>query len=251
MAYRDDAEDALDAPTSEGTLRLEIAPRAVKLTIGSRTLHVVDKTATVLEARKRKVRRESFKIDRLVVARDVPHEDLGVWLALPGGWRRIFGVEPLSLLEPAGLPALAALDRVAHRLKVALDDHAGDIRRAVEIGRGLDKLLLADHGDRYAIYARQLFRDRARFVMTIREDGEIEIATGKKPVKITVRSRFGITIVGDYLRFTAPDGKDLARVSIPWISPEDRHELARRIGQLIDTTPVGAPIPFWSDRAIG
>ncbi len=246
MAYRDDSEDALEAPTSEGTLRLEVAPRAVKVTIANRTLHVVDKTATVLETKKRKVRRESFKIEHLVVARDVPHEDLGVWLALPGGWRRIFGVEPLSLLEPAGLPALAALDRVAHSLKLSLDEHAGDIRRAIEIGRGLDKVLLADHGDHYAVYARALFRDRARFVMTINGDGTIKIATGKKPVEITVRSRFGITVVGDYVRFAAPDGKDLARVSIPWISPEDRLELARRIGQLIDTPPVGTAIPFWS-----
>lgn len=243
MAYRDDSEDVLEAPTSEGALRLEVAPRAIKLTIGNRTLHVVDRTATVLE-HKRKVRRESFKIERLVVARDVPHEDLGVWVELPGGWRRIFGVEPVSLLEPAGLGALAALDRLAQRLRAVLDTHAGDIRRAVEIGRGLDKVLLADHGDRFAVYARRLFRDRARFAMTIHDDGRIVIAGGKKPVEITVRSRFGITVVGDYLRFAKPDGTDLARVSIPWISSEDRLELARRIGQLIDLDPVAASIGF-------
>jgi hypothetical protein len=49
-----------------------------------------------------------------------------------------------------------------------------------------------------------------------------------------VRSRYGITVVGDYIRFADPQGADLARVSIPWIGPEERLELARRIGQLID-----------------
>lgn len=238
MAYRDDSGDALDTPTAGGVLSGEFGPRWVKLTVGAWTLHVVDHVATVLEQRGKKLRRESFKIEgRLTIARDVPHEDLGVWIELPGGMRRIFGVEPVSLLEPDGLDALAALDRFAVRLRAALADHAGDIHRAVEIGRGHDKALLADHGDRFVIYARRKFRDRARYAMAIHDDGRVVIHSGKKPVEITVRSRFGITVVGDYLRFAAPDGTDLARIAIPWITPEDRHELARRIGQLVDTSP--------------
>ena len=245
MAYRDDSEDVLEAPTSEGNLRIEVAPRSVKVTIGERTLHVVDKVATVLEQRgKTKVRRESFKIDRLIIARDVPHEDLGVWIELPGGWRRIFGVAPVSLLEPDGLTALAMLDRLSHALRNAVIDHAGEIRRAVEIGRGLDKVLLADHGDRFAVYARRLFRDRARLAMEIHDDGRIVLRQSKKPVEFTIRSRFGVTVTGDWLRFAAPDGKDLGRCSIPWITPEDRIELARRIGSLVDLTPDADYIAF-------
>jgi hypothetical protein len=245
VAYRDESDDVLEAPTAEGTLRLEVAPRAIKVTVGSRTLHVVENVATVIEEKRRgKPRRESIKIEHLVIARDVPHEDLGVWVELPGGWRRIFGVEPVSLLEPPGLSALAALDRLAHKLRAAVAEHAGDIRRAIEIGRGLDKVLLADHGDRYIVYARRLFRDRARYAMTIREDGRIELATGKKPIEIEVRSRFGVTVHGDYIRFSQPDGKDLARFSIPWISPEDRLELARRIGQLVDAVPDAERVVF-------
>ncbi len=255
VAYRDDSGDALEAPTGEGFLRLECGPRTVKLTVDNRTLHVVEQHVTILEQRRKKVRRESFKIGRLVVARDVPHEDLGVWIELPGGMRRIFGVEPVSLLEQGGLMALSALDRLAQRLRVALAEYAGNIRRAVEIGRGLDKVLLADHGDHFAIYARRLFRDRARLALEIHEDGRIVIPTGRsknktkdkpkdKPIEVTVRSRFGVTVFGDYIRFAAPDGTDLARVSIPWISPEDRRELARRIGQLIDTSTAAVTIAF-------
>ena len=156
MAYRDDAGHKLEAPTAAGMLRLEIGPRTLKIGVAARSLHVVEQTVTLFEHR-RKDRRTSYRIaGGLVVARDVPHEDLGIWLALPGGMRRIFGVEPVSLLEPEGLPALAALDKLVHRLRAELADHTGEVRRAVEIGRGLDKVLLADHGDQFCIYARRL-----------------------------------------------------------------------------------------------
>jgi hypothetical protein len=242
VAYRDESNDAIEAQTSEGLLRLEVAPRSTKLTLGVRTIHVAGRQVTLAEQR-RKLKRDTYPLEgRLTVARDVPHEDLGLWLEAPSGMRRIFGVEPVSLLEPEGLDALASLDKLANRLRTALSDHAGDIVRAVEIGRGLDKVLVADHGDRYAIYARRLFRDRAQLAMTIHDDGRVILHVGKKPIEITIKSRFGITVVGDYLRFAAADGTDLARISIPWIAPEDRRELARRIGQLVDATPASAPI---------
>jgi hypothetical protein len=83
--------------------------------------------------------------------------------------------------------------------------------------------------------------------MTVHGDGRISLATDKKDKKdleIKVRNRFGVTVHGDYIRFSEPDGKDLGRFSIPWISPEDRLELARRIGQLVDAEPVAERIAF-------
>ncbi len=242
MAYRgDDAGDALEAPTAEGALRVELGPRSVKLAVGQRSLQIAERFAT-LQDHKRKL---SLKIEaRLFIARDVPREDLGVWIELLDakgpGMRRIFGVQPVSLLEETGLHALASLDRVAHRLRSSLAELAlsrarsDDVRRAVELGRGLDKVLLVDHGDRYVIYARRLFRDRARFTMAIHDDGRIVVPHGSTTREIVVRSRFGITVWGDCIRFADRHGTDLAKVSIPWIAPEDRLELARRISQLVD-----------------
>jgi hypothetical protein len=232
MAYRGDdalAELALEAPTAAGPLRLEVAPRRVSVSAGARTLHVHGKFATLVEARKKQ---ESIRLEgRLYVARD-PRGDLGIWLELDGrAMRRIFGVEPASLMEPEGLAALQRLDAVAQRLRVALaDQHGGELRRAVEIGRGLDKILLADHGDHHAIYSRRLFRDRARFTLAIHDDGRIVIP-GEDAFR--VRSKFGITVLGDYIRFADADGVDLGRVAVPWLSVEDREDLAHRIGQLV------------------
>lgn len=247
MAYRDDTADALEAPTAQGTLRVEIAPKQTKLAVADRTLLISERFATLVEHHKKHTTRDkktSIELTgRLVVARGVPREDLGVWLEVePGtareGMRRIFGVEPASLLDPAGLDALASLDRLAHRLRAELLELSRDIRRAVEIGSsaagGVDKVLIADHGDRIVVYARRLFRDRARFAMSIHQDGRISVPDGRKLREIRVHSRFGVTVWGDYIRFADPQGTDLARVSIPWIAPEDRKELARRIGQLVD-----------------
>ncbi|HEY4176028.1 MAG TPA: hypothetical protein VGM90_04325 [Kofleriaceae bacterium] len=257
MAYRDGAQDELEATTADGLLEVAIEPRAIRMTVGQRTLQIAERFATLIEhhaSKPAKDRRTTLRIEgRIVIARDVPQEDLGVWVETdPGaakvGWRRIFGVEPVSLLDPDGLDALAELDRVGQRLRAELAELAGNIVRAFEIGNGLDKVLLVDHGDHFEIFARRLFRDRAAFAMAIYGDGRIVVPNGKTTREVVVTSRFGVTVWGDYIRFANPDGEDLARVSIPWISSEDRLELARRIGQLIDKTIVD-PIPWFPMRA--
>jgi hypothetical protein len=235
VAYRGEAGDALEAPTAEGTARLVVGANQIELAVASRSLHVADQFATVVERKRRKVQRISHKLDgMLVIARDVPHEDLGVWIAFDGGMRRIFGLAPVSLLERDGLTALRRLDRMAQRLRAELAPLAGSIRRAVEIGRGLDKVLVLDDGDQFTVFARRLFRDRAQLVLTIHGDGRIAVPDRKASREVVVTSRFGVTVRGDYLRFADRHGTDLARVAIPWIGPEDRDELARRIGQLVD-----------------
>lgn len=259
MAYRgDDAGAALEAPTADGVLKVSLGPNRVDLSIGSRSLHIADRLATIVEQKKQKSeRRGSVKIaGNLVVARGFPREDVAIWIEHPpeardGGrdrdpselapelypsMQRIFGVEPLSLLELDGLGALGRLDTLARKLRAHLGELAGGVRRAVEIGSGhaLDKVLLADHGDHYVFFARRLFRDRARFAMAAYADGRIVVPDSKQTRDVRVTSRFGITVRGDYVRFADRHGTDLAKVSLPWIGPEDRDEVARRIGQLVD-----------------
>jgi hypothetical protein len=263
MAYRgDDAGDALEATTREGVLQVVLGPNRVDLSVAHRSVHILDRVATIVEHKKQKQeRRGSVKIaGNLVVARGFPREDVGLWIEhvatdkpdrnnpvkprkepQPTGTRtttmqRIFGVEPVSLLERDGLGALSRLELVAQRLRAHLADLSGGIRRAVEIGSGhaLDKVLLADYGDHYTFYARRLFRDRARFAMAVHSDGRIVVPDGKQLREVHVTSRFGVTVRGDYVRFADRHGTDLAKVSLPWLSPEDRDEVARRIGQFVD-----------------
>jgi hypothetical protein len=270
MAYRgEDAGDVLRAETSDGTLEVTLAANRVTLTVGTRSLHLVDRVATVVEdtGKNKKPRRASFAIAGIVFARGIPREDLGLWIEAAEdrdpppaakvrgatevpppprtSMRRIFGVSPVSLMQVDGLRALARLDTVALRLRSAVEDYATAVdiwsARAVEIGGGhaLDKVLLADYRDHHAIYARRLFRDRARFLASIHDDGRVLVPEGKVVHEVRVKSRFGITVRGDYIRFADQHGTDLARISVPWIGPEDREELARRIGVLVQRAVSG------------
>lgn len=233
MAYRDGEANALRATTADGTLSLAIAPDHLALTVGAKTLQLNDKFATLIEQGRRKATTESLSREgKIWVARGYPREDLGVWIELPDGARRIFGVAAPSAMTDEAVAALPRLDAIAARLRGALADLGGWTGRGVEIGHEhpLDKVLLADVGDEHRVYTRGLFRDRGKLAITIHRDGRVVTADGEVPVT----SRYQITIWGDYIRFSDQTGTDRCRASIPWITREERAELARRIGHLLD-----------------
>lgn len=255
MAYRgDDGTSALEAPTADGLLKATLGPNRLDMVLGPRTLHIADGVATLVEHKKQKQeRRASHKIvGPIAIVRGWPRESFGLWIELaddpppkkspkkpatdsePLPMQRIFGVEPPDLFEFAGLAALGKLDTLAARVRTHVEGFA-TVHRGVEIGSGhpLDKVLVADNGERYAIYSRKLFRDRARFTLSVGADGRIVVPEGKGMKVVEVTDKYGVTVRGDYVRFQDRHGVDLARVSVPWIGPEDRDELARRIGQLV------------------
>lgn len=260
MAYRgEDAGDVLEAETLEGTLAVTLGANRIALSVGPKSLHLVDRVATLVEEtgnkKNKKPRRTSFAIDGIVFARGVPKEDVGLWIeatedraspaAARASMRRIFGISPMSLFDDRGLRALAKLDAVALRLRSAVEDYADAVdiwsARGVEIGSGhvLDKVLLADYGDHHAVYARKLFRDRARLLASVHGDARVTVPDGKGVHEVQLTSKFGITVRGDFIRFADKHGLDRARISVPWVGPEDREELARRLGQLVQRATSG------------
>lgn len=239
-AYRDgDGHGSIEAPTRTGLLTLALGPRELRLALEPRSVLIQGDFLSFEEAHKRragpsKKASERLGTRRVLVARDVPREDLGLWLELEdGGMRRVFGAEPRDLITEDGLAALCALDALAARLKHALAAHAGDVRRAVEVGRGLDKALLLDHGSRLVLYKRELFRDRARRACEVHRDGTVIVVDKNGELRATVHGRHSVSLLGDYIRFSDPTGLDLVRVAVPWVTREDREELARRFGELV------------------
>ena len=233
MAYRDeDAGDALEAPTADGPLRVTLGPGRATLTLPDRSLAIADGAATLVEGKKRRMLELPGP---LVIARGFPREDFGVWIVEAPLARRVFAIEPVALLEPQGLAALKKLDSVYQRLRAALSELGRGILRAQEIGSNhpLDKVLLAERADRFDLYTRSLFHGAAEHVATVHRDGRIEILAQPK-LLVRVTSRFAVTVRGDYIRFANEQGVDQARIAFPWLGPEDREELARRIGHLVD-----------------
>lgn len=235
------ADEVMTSPTSAGTLSLEVAPRHVVVALADVQLAVSEGRLIITRAARRRVRRVVRPISsRLIVARGLPSEGVGIWLeSRPGEVERVFGAEPRDLiLNEDGLVALRQLDRLVRRLANALASVGHGVREALEIGpaadRGLDKVLLADFGEHMTIYRRSLFHARARRLLDVHEDGRIVIPTPAGEVRVMCSGRFTCSVIGDYVRFTTPAGDDLAHVSLPWVSRGDREEIARRIGEVVE-----------------
>ncbi|HUQ04985.1 MAG TPA: hypothetical protein VM261_20925 [Kofleriaceae bacterium] len=233
--------EVMTSPTSAGTLSLEVAPRHVVVALANVQLAVSEGILTITRAARRRVRRVVRPIgSRLIVARGLPSEGVGIWLeSAPGVVERVFGAEPRDLIRTDdGLAALRQLDRLVRRLAQALTGVGRGVREALEIGpsadRGLDKVLLADFGDHMTIYRRSLFHARARRLIDVFEDGRVVVHSPSGEVRVTCHTRFGCSVIGDYVRFTTPSGDDLVRVSLPWVTRGDRDEIARRIGEVVE-----------------
>lgn len=232
-------EEILEAPARAGRARLAIAARTTELVAGDVTLTVGDTFATVVARQKRRTKKRSMRLEegaRLVVARGIPTEEIGIWYENPPGKAvRIFGITPPELLDQEALAAWRQTERMNRRLRVALRPHSRGVLRAFEVGHGVDRVLVTDLGDRYVGYVRKLFRERAERAIEVHDDGTVVIPRRRKnEARFRCTSRFGVTVLGDHIRFSAATGEDLGSVSIPWIAPEDRAEIARRFAEMVD-----------------
>jgi hypothetical protein len=217
--------------------RLYVGPQHTLLEVADRLrVSVTTGFLTVAHRDRRRVRPRSMGLarQRLVVARAVPTEDIALWFEeRPGVVARVVGLRPLELLDESALAAWRRLDRLAGRLHAALVDDGRGARRAFELGRGQHRVLLVEHSDRMVLYARPLFRERPRRTLEVRADGTILVATRDADGTIHCNSRYAVTVLGDRIRFESSDGRDVATVWLPWISPEDRVELAARLGAFV------------------
>jgi len=227
--------EVYEAPTREGLARLEVAPRHTRLEVDERVQVSVTDRFVVLSGRHLARRRSrSLRLEgaRLLVARGVPAEEVGIWYeGTPGVVARIFGVRPPELLDSKALSAWDKLDRLVQRLRAALLPHRGGAESASEFGQGADRVLLADDGDRYVLYVRRLFRERPRRALEVCRGGTVIFPHRKAEARIRCESRFGVTVLGDNILFSNPEGMEIGRIWLPWISPQDRAELARRFGE--------------------
>ncbi len=236
----------IEAPTRHGIVRLELAPRHLELGIeGKWTLAVHDHFLTWVQLgtsskkafwKRRKPRKFSVRLSkhRLLVARKHLTEDVGLWLEeKPGIYRRFLGVEPVVLLDAMALDAWKLLDKLAKALTTTLDPYAGGARKVTEFGSGQHRVLLVDYDEHSEIVARPVFRERLRPVFRVQRDGSV--VNLKKPGQEgTCVSKYSVTIGGDVIRFDQADGERAAELHLPWVSSEDRAEIAQRFRLLVD-----------------
>jgi len=245
------ATETVEALTRRGRLRLEIAPRHVQLEIeGVFQLVVHENFLTWVDLqpeppedgswwmrrKRRKPKKRSLRLDegQLLVARSFQTEELSLWFEeRPGIYRRLFGIEPVYLLDAPALQAWKDLERLSKRLAVALGAFAREARAVTEFGRGHHRIILVDYDRHSEVCARPVFRERQRPVFRAYRDGTVVNLKGKGQ-RGTCVSRYSVTLGGDRIRFDQLDGERAAELHLPWISPEDREELAQRLRMLVD-----------------
>jgi hypothetical protein len=259
--YRDaDASERFEVSAREGQARLDLGPHWFRLDMGARLmLSVAENFATLVKTQRRRRRKQrSLRLGeaRLLMARGVPTNDIGIWYVESSGEaERLIGLRPPELLDDEAMRAWQVVDRMAQRLRVVLASHSPGVERAVEVGQGADRVLIVDLGDGIELYVRRLFRERPRRAMTVYRDGTVALVVKKGERRLQCHSRYGVTVIGDYIRFADPTGDDLGALSVPWVTPEDRRFVVQLIGQLIDPIgpigPIGPVVPMGPVVPIG
>jgi hypothetical protein len=234
MPYRDDDGESLAAPTADGKLTATFAGRRIGLALDNREIAIERESLAVTTGGKT----EHIRIEgALVIARGTPRDDLGVWLEIDdrgaAAARRVFGVEAIATFDATAIDALRELDALARRVRGALVELERDIVHAAELGSGhpLDKVLVVDRGTRFDVYTRRLFGGYARRVLEVERDGHVQLVGAVD--EVTLPSPHAITVRGDFVRFADATGIDRVRIGIPWITPEERQELAARIAKFV------------------
>lgn len=250
------AVETLDASTRDGAVTLEVAPRHTLLTVGEEyTLSVTERFASLTRMVRNKPKKRSLRLDgsRLLVARAVPTDDVGIWHEpKPGVVTRLFGFRKHGLDSSDGLEEdWRKHDTLVRHLRRALKIHSHGVDTCLEVGIGADRVLIMDFGDRLLFHVRRLFRERQRRAFEVHRDGAIAVSRssthhelaisprvrsrlGKAMVEFNSTFRLGVTTTGDYIRFVDEQGHDLGRISLPWLRTEDRHQLAKIIADTID-----------------
>ena len=244
------APPTYQAPSRDGTVNLEVGPQHVRLDLGERLrLTVAGSVATWVRHRRGSSHRRELTLSQrcLWVVRSVPTGDLALWYERrPGLVERLGGVKAVGPFDAGVLAAWRALDRVADELARALAAHGGGATEAVEVGRGHHRVVLVQLAERLVIYARPLFRERPRRTLEVCRDGSLVVPGRSHDGRARIAHRSQVTASGDRIRFTTGDGRDLVSLWLPWIAPEDRQEIARRLGDLVDPLP---PEPDYEPRA--
>ncbi len=239
------------APSRDGTVSLEVGPQHVRLDLGERLRLTVSGNAATWVRHRRGApsRRELTLAQRsLWAVRSFPTGDLALWYERrPGQIERLGGVKPVAPFDIGALAAWRALDRVAEEVVRALAAHGGGATEAVELGRGHHRVVLIQLAERLVIYARPLFRERPRRTLEVCRDGSLVLPGRSPDGRARIATRSQVTPSGDRICFTTGDGRDLVSLWLPWIAPEDRQEIARRFGDLVDPLP---PEPDYEPRTV-
>ena len=187
-----------------------------------------------------------------MVARGFQSEEVALWHSTDEGatYQRLFGLTPPALLDAEALRGWQAMEKLGKRLFEAMlsfthkrTETGARPTHATEYGGGRDHALVVDFSDRAVVYARptlatifpSFFKSGPTRCFEVFSEGKVMSCKGDEDQDTTqCNSRYSVTISGDRIRFAQPNGEEGEMLVLPWVSPEDRAELRKRFGAMVD-----------------
>ncbi len=232
--------------TDLGPVTLHVDPKSIRLNVGAQEWTFANDHLIIVTKGKRRSKKRSIHIadSNLYVAQAWPTHDVGLWIERrPGVMQRVLGLPPLSGISENVMEAWRDLERLSTRMKDALAQYTQG-RDASELGVGQNRVLVLQGASKLVVYARAVFRERARRVVEVRCDGTV-VMPGRKKSEHVISMERGAEVMpsGDRINFCHADGEHAASLFLPWISAADRAELARRFQRaLLVDSPLGEPL---------
>lgn len=237
------AQSLFEAPTALGKATLHVAPKHLRLEVGPQVWTIGNNTVSLVTHGKRRAKRSSIVLggSDLYMAKAWPTGEISVWIERKGGAvQRLLGLQPVIGMDQRAIESWRQLDRLAAQLKRALSGYMHGAT-AFEFGRGGHRVFGLQYEERLVVYARPVFRENPRRVIEVQSDGVIATPQRKKDdVKVEMRNGMEVIASGDRICFCHPDGLQAAQLFLPWISPSDRGELAKRFQRLVGRVRVPA-----------
>lgn len=248
----------IETDSDEGRTTLVVNPSSIvienqvtRLSIRDGRVERADKRARKRRLWRPEIEAIAIRAGELFVTRDWPTQSIGLWHAYDSTrirplWR--FAAKPV--MSDHGVDSIPDFDRFAYRLQTALGELGFGHGSGRAFGRGKHQALEIERDRRLCIYARPVFKEHPRLVLSFSGEGDIQWfhrRDGQTLKSVTLDKRFDVVATGDRIRFVNSKGDDVGHVFLPWIGTVDRAEIARRMQHMVDQ--INPPPSYDAKRA--
>ena len=177
---------------------------------------------------------KSFKLREgsVLVTRGWPKASIGVWGEVKHKrFKSILNLEHHNGLATDKIPEWSDFDKF-HRALLAKCVELGYCTSwGYEYGVGQHRVLYLANEDSVQLYARRLFRERHELVLGVYSDSLVHHMSQEKTrvKKIEDGVNVELLLTGDRIRMVNQEGDDIHDLYLPWISSEDRRDIAWRL----------------------
>jgi len=234
--YRTSATHIATAPTRAGIIKVEFTGMEVHIHMDQRlVLTIAHGFVTRIRYVFGRARSHSMSLRnaRILMAKGIPRGGVTLWYAHESGKiEKLLELLPVNKLDRASLRAAYALDDLIQELQEGIPGE--DMAMAREYGQDSNRVILAEYHNGIELFVRPLMHKYHRRVCQVFDDGVIRIPHKNGNKEIRSFFRYMLSVTGDRIHFANSEGDDLNTLWLPWISAEDRENLAVQFAEQLN-----------------